>query len=88
LGLLTTGSGNGDMKQIWALAEVLAKFIEKIMSGISDPTFGLDECAPDVPAVVASLLATTCPLRSDKTTDSYLFQPSDSPRNSSQQHLL
>jgi hypothetical protein len=59
--LITTGTQGSTIKQIHALAEVVANFIKKLMDNQNDPNFGLGACAPDVPAVLVSLFTTGCP---------------------------
>jgi hypothetical protein len=67
--LLATGCQGAGLKQIHALAEVVANFIKKLLSDTSDPNFGLGKCAPDVPAVLVSLFSTSCP------EHGYLYNP-------------
>lgn len=68
LALLTSGCQGADMKQIWALAKVVAKLIEKIYTSTA-PDLGLGNCVADIPAVLVSLFTTTCP------SQGYLFNP-------------
>jgi hypothetical protein len=67
--LIATGTQGASVKQIHALARVIAKFIEKLKSDTTDPNFGLGTCAPDIPAVLVSLFTTSCPSRN------YLWNP-------------
>lgn len=58
--LLHSGCNRADQSTIFALAKVVAKFIE---AAATNPTsdLGLGACVADIPAVILSLFATDCP---------------------------